>query len=63
MEVELLRARMRERTTFLESIAGLQVDLTQYLVASFQTPDRLVRIEGGPVQPRLHLFADGDDPE
>ncbi|MEM9082061.1 MAG: hypothetical protein AAGB34_00585 [Planctomycetota bacterium] len=60
VEIELLKAKAEERMAFLESIAGLQVDLTQYLVASFQSPDRLVRIEGGSsATPLLHLFPDG----
>lgn len=59
VELELLKAKAKERMAFLESIAGLQVDLTQYLVASFQSPDRLVRIEGGAGTPLVHLYPDG----
>ncbi len=59
LELELARAKGRERMVFLESIAGMQVDLTRYLVASFQAPDRLVRIEGAGTTPLLHLYPDG----
>ena len=60
VELDLIRAKAEDRMAFLESIAGLQVDLTQYLVASFQSPDRLVRIEGGAATPLLHLHPDGE---
>ena len=49
---------------FLEAIARLEVDLTQYLIASFQNPDRLVRIEGGAAAtPLLHFHPDREADE
>jgi hypothetical protein len=40
---------------------GMQVDLTRYLVAQYQHPDRVIRIDGGDgaapprVRPQLHM--------
>jgi len=59
VELELLRSKALERVAFLESLAGLGVDMTQYLVAGFQSPDRVVRIEGTQSTPMLHLYPDG----
>ena len=54
LELEHLRARNQEQTAFLESVRGLEVDLTRYLVAQYQHPDRLIRIEGGET-PQVHM--------
>lgn len=35
------------------------VELGQYPVAIIQSPDRLVRIEGGAATQQLHLYPDG----
>jgi hypothetical protein len=58
-EAELARqtAAHREELAFLSGIAGLNVDVTRYLVAQYQHPDKLVRIEGG--GPQLHLHEPG----
>lgn len=56
VELELIRAQNAERGSVLSSMKGLQVDLTRYLVAQYQNPDRLVRIEGGSKNgAQLHL--------
>ena len=34
-----------EKAAFLNSIAGMEVDMTRYLVAQYQNPDRVVRVE------------------
>jgi hypothetical protein len=47
MHVEHEQARHRERIAYLQAMNGLQVDLTRYLVARYQHPDRLIRIDGG----------------
>jgi hypothetical protein len=64
-EVELTRLREsnRERLAFLQSMQSMQVDLTRYLVAQYQNPDRVIRIDGsgaagngnGSHTPQLHL--------
>jgi hypothetical protein len=43
--LEHLRDRNRERLAFLQSMQGMEVDLTRYLVARFQNPDRVIRID------------------
>jgi hypothetical protein len=53
-EVEQTRATNDARLAFLQQMQGLQVDLTRYLVAQYQHPDRLIRVDGGP-GPQLHL--------
>jgi hypothetical protein len=62
-EVELhhLAETNRERLAFLQAMQGMQVDLTRYLVAQYQHPDRVIRIDGGDgsttprVSQQLHL--------
>jgi hypothetical protein len=56
-EVEHLRARNEERSRFLRTIHSLQVDVTRYLVAQYQHPDRLIRIDGAD-RSQLHLHED-----
>lgn len=48
------QALNREQLAFLRGMLGMKVDLTRYLVAQFQHPDRLIRIEEGQ-QTNLHL--------
>jgi hypothetical protein len=43
-----------QQADFFRSLGGLQVDLTRYLVAQYQNPDRLIRIEGAR-DSRVHL--------
>lgn len=45
-DVEHLHGENEERLRFLREIQDLQVDLTRYLVAQYQHPDRLIRIDG-----------------
>lgn len=52
--VEQLRSENDARLAFLQQMQGMQVDLTRYLVAQYQNPDRLIRVDGGP-GPQLHL--------
>lgn len=52
--VDQIRAENDARLAFLQQMQGLQVDLTRYLVAQYQHPDRLIRVDGG-AQPQLHL--------
>jgi hypothetical protein len=54
IDVENLRAKTEERLRFLREIQSLEVDVTRYLVAQYQHPDRLIRIDGLS-QPQLHL--------
>jgi len=44
--IEHLNAENEERLRFLREIQGMQVDLTRYLVAQYQHPDRLIRVDG-----------------
>jgi len=48
-------AKHREQTKFFARMRELQVDLTQYLVAQYQNPDKLIRIEQGQNPTQLHL--------
>lgn len=52
--IERLRARNQERTVFLQTVRALEVDMTRYLVAQYQHPDRLIRIDGKET-PQLHV--------
>ena len=52
--IERLRARNQERTAFLQTVRALEVDMTRYLVAQYQHPDRLIRIDGKET-PQLHV--------
>ncbi len=54
VEIDQLKAENDERLRFLSDIQGLQVDLTRYLVAQYQHPDRLIRVEGSD-RGQLHL--------
>jgi hypothetical protein len=48
------RALHEEQTGFFTKMRELQVDLTRYLVAQYQNPDKVIRIDNGPA-PQLHL--------
>lgn len=48
----------REELVFLGGVAALKVDLTRYLVAQYQHPDKIVRIDGA-AGPQLHLHEQG----
>ena len=61
-EIELhhLRETNRERLGFLQSMQNMGVDLTRYLIAQYQHPDRVIRIDNGEsgasrVRPQFHL--------
>jgi hypothetical protein len=54
VQIEHLHAENEERLRFLRDMSGLQVDLTRYLVAQYQNPDRLIRVDGL-TQSQLHL--------
>lgn len=46
----------KQRTEYLQTIRGLQVDLTQYLTARHNRPDRLIKIDSaGPRRAQMHL--------
>ena len=47
LELEHGRAKNAEQSAYLKSMREMQVDLTRYLVAQYQHPDRLIRIDGG----------------
>ncbi|NOX58920.1 MAG: hypothetical protein GXP29_08695 [Planctomycetes bacterium] len=54
LEQEHIKAKNKEQSEFFGSLQGLQVDLTRYLVAQYQNPDRLIRIDGQQ-ESQLHL--------
>jgi hypothetical protein len=54
IELEHLRARNAEQVGFLKAMQDMQVDLTRYLVAQYQNPDRLIKITGDD-EAQLHL--------
>lgn len=47
IEQEHLKAQNDEQTAFLHAMQEMKIDLTRYLVAQYQNPDRLIRIEEG----------------
>lgn len=49
------KATHEEQAKFFGRMRELQVDLTRYLVAQYQNPDRLIRIDQGQGTPQLHL--------
>jgi hypothetical protein len=62
VELKRLAETNRERLAFLQSMHDMQVDLTRYLVAQYQHPDRVIRIDGvsattngEDARPQLHL--------
>lgn len=56
LELEQQRALNQEQAAYLTAMKNMQVDLTRYLVAQYQNPDRLIRIDGGNGRvPQLHL--------
>jgi hypothetical protein len=46
VQIAQLHSENLERLAFLRDLQGLQVDLTRYLVAQYQHPDRLIRVDG-----------------
>jgi hypothetical protein len=54
VELEKLRARNQEQAAFLQTVRGMEVDMTRYLVAQYQHPDRLIRIDGKDA-PQVHV--------
>jgi hypothetical protein len=57
IELEYLRTTDEQRASYLATIREMQVDLTRYLVAQYQNPDRLIRISGDNGA-QLHLHED-----
>lgn len=56
LEMDHERAKNAERSMYLKSMQELKVDLTRYLVAQYQHPDRLIKIDGkGKDRANLHL--------
>ncbi len=54
IDVEHQKATDTQRVALLKAMQALQVDLTKYLVAQYQNPDRVIRVEGEK-RPQLHL--------
>jgi hypothetical protein len=54
VELEKLRAHNQEQAAFLQTVRGMEVDMTRYLVAQYQHPDRLIRIDGKDA-PQVHV--------
>ncbi len=57
VELDQERAKNENRASHLKSMREMQVDLTRYLVAQYQHPDRLVRIDtngGDPAALHIH---------
>jgi hypothetical protein len=46
LESARLHSENTERLQYLRELQGLQVDLTRFLVAQYQNPDRLIRVDG-----------------
>ncbi|MFB3891992.1 MAG: hypothetical protein ACE15C_08210 [Phycisphaerae bacterium] len=54
IDVEHQKATDAQRVELLKAMQALQVDLTKYLVAQYQNPDRVIRVEGER-RTQLHL--------
>ena len=54
IELEHQQAQNQEQSRYLGTMREMQIDLTRYLVAQYQNPDRLIRISGDK-DPSLHL--------
>ena len=55
IELEHLRSMNEEKAAFLTSVSAMEVDMTRYLVAQYQHPDRVFRVEGdSDTQVHLH---------
>lgn len=57
VELEVMRSKNREQTALLQAMRTLEIDLTRYLVAQYQHPDRLLRIEGGTLDSQVQITA------
>ena len=57
IELDHLQATDEEKARYLATMREMQVDLTRYLVAQYQNPDRLIRISGDN-DAQLHLHED-----
>lgn len=58
LELAQRRADNAEQLAFLQGIGGLNVDVTRYLVAQYQHPDKVIRIDNG-AESQLHLHERG----
>lgn len=58
IELEHQQAQNQEQSRYLGTMREMQIDLTRYLVAQYQNPDRLIRISGDK-DPSLHLHEEG----
>ncbi len=58
IELEHQQAKNQEQSRYLGTMREMQIDLTRYLVAQYQNPDRLIRISGDK-DPSLHLHEEG----
>ncbi len=57
IQLDHQQATDEQRTRLLATMREMQVDLTRYLVAQYQNPDRLIRISGDNAA-QLHLHQD-----
>lgn len=55
LSIERRRAANAEQLTLWQQMRTMQVDLTRYLVAQYQNPDRLIRIASEAGNAQLHL--------
>jgi hypothetical protein len=55
LTVEEHHSANAEQLNLWQQMRAMQVDLTRYLVAQYQNPDRLIRIAGEAGNPQLHL--------
>lgn len=58
IELEHQQAKNEEQGRYLAAMREMQIDLTRYLVAQYQNPDRLIRISGDN-DASLHLHEEG----
>jgi hypothetical protein len=55
VEIDHLQAKDDQKLATLDRIRSMEVDMTRYLVAQYQHPDRLIRIDGGNNGQQFHL--------
>jgi hypothetical protein len=55
VSIEKRRSANAEQLNLWQQMRTMQVDLTRYLVAQYQNPDRLIRIAGETAKAQLHL--------
>ncbi len=54
VELQAEKDKNTERLAFLQTLKGFDVNMTQYLIAQYQHPDKLIRIDGHDARVHMH---------